>query len=238
MNAYEPELGGHLYTETPTSSDSANTLLHNNTAVAQLFDKFRHNLALYVFLPRLLLLWLRDWRSCLLRAMLLAIMLVTSVIACTISAARRRGRQGWHLRDFVALEVYIYATLVLLSLVLQPQLLTQLLDPGLDLLDVIGRVVSLPDNDMKVCLTSRLCVPYSCLEHVFGFLHELAVQIDRVVGNLVLGVVRTEDVLRCLLVVLLHLGGVRLALSAKLLRPSAIASLVGFMSLAGVCQLV
>jgi hypothetical protein len=59
------------------------------------------------------------------------------------------------------------------------------------------------------------------------------VQVDRVVGNPFLGVVRAEDVLGRLLVILRHLGGVPLALVAELLRLGAIASLVGFMSLQG-----
>lgn len=126
-----------------------------------------------------------------------------------------------------ALEVDVHAAGVLLGRVLEAELPADLLDAGLDLLDVVGRVVALADDDVQVRLAVLLGVADALLEDVLGLLDELAVQVDGVVGDAALRVVLAEDVVRRLLVVLVHLGRVPLALVAQLLGPGAVALLVG-----------
>lgn len=126
-----------------------------------------------------------------------------------------------------ALEVDIDAALVLLGRVLQSQLATHLLDAGLDLLHVSARVVALADNDMQVGFAALARSPQPLLEDVFSLLNEQAVEIDRVGGDATLRVVRAEDVVPRLAVVVVHLRGVMLALFAQLFGARAVARLVG-----------
>lgn len=69
------------------------------------------------------------------------------------------------------------------------------------------------------------------LEDILGFLDELPVQVDGVVGDAAGGVVLPEDELAGLLVVLGHLSRVPLALVAELLGCGAVAALVGLVRL-------
>lgn len=220
--------------------------LHNNTAVAQLLRELVDDLPLELLRAVLLLLLplrlprLRRGPGVLLTVLCLAAVVLTAVLgagvaavvsAAAVPAARVVGRRRGHVRDLVALEVDVYPALVLLGAVLQAELLAQVLDARLQLLNVADRVVALADDDVQVRLVARLRVADTRLQHVLGLLHELPVQIDRVVGHLVRRVVGAEDVLGRLLVVLVHLGRVRLALVAQLLGSGAVALLVGLMGL-------
>lgn len=146
-------------------------------------------------------------------------------------ATSRLGRQGRRGADVLAREVNIYPPVVLLRRVLQPELAAHFLDARLDLLHVVRRVVALADNDVEMRLVPGLRVPYPRLQDILGLLDELAVQVDRVRGYASFRVVLAEDVLGRLFVVLLHLGGVLLALVREVLGLGAIAALVGLVGL-------
>lgn len=125
-----------------------------------------------------------------------------------------------------ALEVDVDAAGVLLGTKLESQLAAQLLDLGLDLLDVARRVMALADDGMQVRLAGGLVGADALLEDALSFLDELAVQIDAV-GLYVAGcVVLAEDEVGGLLIVVVHLGIMRLALVGELLRAGAIAVVV------------
>lgn len=108
-------------------------------------------------------------------------------------------------------QVDVYPSLIGLGMVLQPQLPTNLLDPGLDLLNMPWAVIPLPDNHMQMVLPRLLRVPDPLLEDILRLLDELPVQVDRVGGDAPRGVVLPEDVLGGLFVVLGHRRAVLLA---------------------------
>lgn len=153
---------------------------------------------------------------------MLALVVVSSVVL---------GWHGRHFRDLAALQIDVHTALVLLGGVLQAQLLADLLDARLDLLHVVRRVIALADNDVEMGLASCLRVSDASLENILGLLHKLSVQVNRVIGNAVRSVVSAEDVLGRLFVVLLHFGGVLLALVAQLLGFGAVAVMVGTLGL-------
>lgn len=161
-----------------------------------------------------------------------AVRLLLLLSAVRVATMLRRGLcgQGWVVRA-AALEVDVDPAGVLLGRVLQAELAAHLLDAGLDLLDVVDRVVPLAHDDMQVRLAVLLGVADALLEHVLGLLDELPVEVDRVVGHAARRVVLPEDVVRGLLVVLVHLGRVPLALVAQLLGLGAVAALVGLVGL-------
>ena len=128
--------------------------------------------------------------------------------------------------DIATAQIDVNAALVLLGVILQAELATDLLDAGLDLLDVAGAVVALADDDVQVRLAVRLRVPDALLEDILRLFHELAVQVDRVRGDPALGVVLAEDELRRLPVVLLHLHPVCFAFLRERLRCGPVALLV------------
>lgn len=137
-------------------------------------------------------------------------------------------------KRLAALEIDKYtADIILVGPVLQSKLSTHLLDLGLDLLDTSGGVVSLADDGDQMRLSSRLVGTDALLEDALGLLDELAVEIDRVGLDATLGIVFAEDVFGGLLVVVVHLGGVRLALVGELLGSGAIAVFIGLSGLEG-----
>lgn len=140
-------------------------------------------------------------------------LLVALASTAGVSSRRLLGRRG-HAADLAALEVDVDAARVVLGRVVQAQLAADLLDAGLDLLDVARAVVALADDDVQVCLPPRARVPDPRLEDVLGLLDELPVQVDGVVGHPPRRVVLPENVLGRLLVVRLHLRRVPLALVA------------------------
>jgi hypothetical protein len=81
-------------------------------------------------------------------------------------------------------------------------------------------------------LTLLLRITNPCLKNILRFLYELAVQINSVVRNSSWSIVLPEDVVRCLLVVLVHFGRMLLAFLRQLMRGCAIAALVCLTGLA------
>ena len=215
--------------------------LHNNAAVlAELGKIVLHHLLdlvpLLLLLRLLLILGLRLVPLLWLLLILLAAVLLTPVMRLLVALAaggmvpplvasglRGQRRRGAHL---AARQVDIHAALVLLGRVVQPHLLADLLDARLDLLDVPGAVVALADDHMQMRLAPGLGVADARLQDVLGLLDELAVEIDRVVGDPALHIVLAEDVFRRLLVVLVLLGLVLLSLVGQSLGLGAIAALV------------
>ena len=77
----------------------------------------------------------------------------------------------------------------------------------------------------------RLGVLNPLFQDLLGLLDELPVQIDGICLNAPAGIVLTEDKLRRLFVVLLHLAAVGLSLLGELLGAGAIPVRVGFLRL-------
>lgn len=156
---------------------------------------------------------------------LVMLLLVTTVMSRVATSMARRQR-------LTALEVDDDAAdIVLVGAVLQTELLAQLLDLGLDALDTAARVVPLADDGDQVRLAVGLVGADAFLEDALGLLDELAVQVDRVGLDAPVGVVLAEDEVGGLLVVVVHAGGVRLALVGELLCGSAIAVFIGLTGL-------
>lgn len=84
---------------------------------------------------------------------------------------------------------------------------------------------------MKVVLAMRLGILDALLQNLLRLLDELSVQVDGVRRYAAIGVVLTEDELRRLLVILLHLAPVSLAILRELLGGGAITAGVGFLRL-------
>ena len=131
-----------------------------------------------------------------------------------------------HILRMSSLQVDIHAPFIVLGAVLQTQFLTNLLDARLDLLDVIGAVIALADNDVEVRLSRLLRVPDALLEDLFRFLHVLAVQVDRVARDLAHRVVFAEDELGGLFVQRVGFRRVFLALLAHTVRFGAITTVI------------
>lgn len=176
--------------------------------------------------------------------LLLLLLLLTTVLVCrllVVSAlaarvipammANRLRRQRRRHIDAPARQVNVYAALVLFGGAVQAELLAEALDGGLDLLDVADRVVPLADDDVQVALATGLGVADARLEDALGLLHELAVQVDGVLGHVARRVVLAEDVLGRLLVVRVTLRLVLLALVGQGLGAGAVAMLVGLVRL-------
>jgi len=106
-----------------------------------------------------------------------------------------------HLR-IPARQIHIDPPLILLRPKAQPLLLTDPLHRRLNLLNVPGAMIPLSHNDMQMSLILSFCGADSRFEDSDCFVHELAVQIDGVGGNVVGGgVVGGEDVFGGLFVV-------------------------------------
>lgn len=131
-------------------------------------------------------------------------------------------------------QINVHATLVLLGVVLEAKLTADIFDGGLDLLDVIGRVVSFADNDVKMSLAVLLGVLDALGDYLLGLLDELAVQVNRVRVHAANGIVLAEDVVRGLLVVVVCFGGVLLGLGRHFVGSRAVSALVGLASLGGI----
>lgn len=140
-------------------------------------------------------------------------LLVALASTAGISSGRLLGRRR-HAAHLAALEVDVDAAGVVLGGVVQAQLAADLLDAGLDLLDVPRAVVALADDNVQVGLPAGAGVADARLQDVLGLLDKLPVQVDGVVGYAARRVVLAEDVLGRLLVVRLHLRRVPLALVA------------------------
>lgn len=126
-----------------------------------------------------------------------------------------------------ALEVDVYPAGILLCAVLETQFATQLLHLGLELLNVVRRVVALADNSVQVCLATGLIRANALLENALRLFDELSVKVDAVTVDTAGGIVLAEDVVGSLAVVFLHLGIVGLALVGQFLCSSTVAIFVG-----------
>lgn len=87
---------------------------------------------------------------------------------------------------------------------------------------------------MQMVLSMRFGILDALFEDLLRLLNELTVQIDRIGRNTSIGVVLSENKLRSLLIVLLHLATVSLSLLGELLGAGAIAVRVGILRLKGV----
>lgn len=85
---------------------------------------------------------------------------------------------------------------------------------------------------MQMALSMRLGILDALLQNLLSLLDKLPMQIDGIRRYAAVGVVLTEDKLRRLLVVLVHLATMRLPLLGEFFRARAIAALVGFPRLA------
>jgi len=79
---------------------------------------------------------------------------------------------------------------------------------------------------MKMGLVVLLCISYPLLQDVLGLLHKLTMQINCVVGNSAIGIVLSENEIRGLLIVLVHLCAVGFALLRQVVGGSSITALV------------
>lgn len=204
-----------------TARSSIPNSSHNHTAVLlQLLEE-----------PRQLLL---DKLSNLVVLLLLRLVMLRLVMLLLVTTVMPRvstsmvGRQHW----LTALEVDDDAAdIILIGVIPQTELLAQLLDLGLDTLDAAARVVALADDGDQVRLAVGLVGADAVLEDAFGLLDELAVQVDRVGLDTPGGIVLAEDEVGGLLVVVVHAGGVCLALVGELLCGGAIAVFIGLAGL-------
>lgn len=105
-------------------------------------------------------------------------------------------------------QVNIHSPLVLLGMILQAKLLTNLFDGRLDLLDMVDRVVTFADDDMKMRLAILLGVLDALGDNLFCFFDELAVEIYGIAIDAADGIVLAEDIVRGLFVELIGFGGV------------------------------
>lgn len=160
--------------------------------------------------------------------LLLPTMLLTTMLTRISSATILRVLWWrWHLVHRPALEVNVNTSLVLFSLVLEPEFATDLLDAGLDLLNVVAAVVALANNDVQVILASTAGSLDAFLEHVFSLLDKETVQVDGVTLDTLARIVLAENVIARLVIVLFHFGGVLLSLFGELVGASAVAGFVG-----------
>jgi hypothetical protein len=97
-------------------------------------------------------------------------------------------------------QININPALILLSIILQPQLPTNLLNFRFNLLHMPNTMIPLPHNNVQMPLPRLLRVPDALLQYLLCFLDELAVQVDGVGVDAADGVVFAENVLRGLFV--------------------------------------
>lgn len=157
-------------------------------------------------------------------------LLLSTVVRTRISRLSAMATPAGHIlrtMRLATLEVDVDSSCVFLSPVLQPHLPAQLLDLGLQLLDMASRVVPLADNGMKVVLTSSLILANATFENALRLLDELAVQIDSIGINAAGSVVFAENEFGSLKVVFVHLAVVGLALVGELLCCGTVTIFVG-----------
>lgn len=126
-----------------------------------------------------------------------------------------------------AFQINKYPPFVILRPIVQPHLPTNLLNPRPNLLHMIRRMIPLPHDDVQVRRATRPLRPDPVLEDPLGLLYEEAVQVNAVLVDAALGVVLAEDEVSGLAVVVVHFGGVALALVGELFGSGAIAVFVG-----------
>lgn len=147
----------------------------------------------------------------LLLVMLLLVLLLLGLIIATAFSMMtptipsqvplRLGRKRRRDVNTTTTQVNINTTLVLLSRIVETQLLAEMLDPRLQLLHTAGRVVPLADNDMQMRLAGGLEMADAGFEDVLCLLNKLAMQVNGVFGDAAWRIVLAEDELGGLLVV-------------------------------------
>lgn len=125
------------------------------------------------------------------------------------------------------LQINIDPPLILLGPEIQPKLPTNLLNPRLQLLHMINRVVPPPNNNPQMRRSPRPLGTDPLLEDPLRLLDELPVEVDAVGVHAARRVVLAEDEVRGLPVVVVHLRGVGLSLVGEGLCASAVAGGVG-----------
>lgn len=158
----------------------------------------------------------------------LAILRVLRLMLALVIVPRHLLRMMLH-----ALQTHVDASLILLGMVLQPQLATDLLDARLDLLNVVLAVVALAHDDVEVRLARGLRVPDALLEDFFCLLYELAMQINGVAGNLADSIVLAEDEFGGLFVVVVCRCLMLLGLLAEVVCAGTVALFVGMSCFCG-----
>lgn len=126
----------------------------------------------------------------------------------------------------VSAKINVHPTLILLSSVLQPKLLTDLFNPWLDLLDVSRAVVTLANDHMQVRLSLLTSISNPLLQDLLCLFDILTVEVNGICRDLTNSVVFSEDEFGSLLVEGIGLCGVLLALFAQSMRLCAIAARV------------
>jgi hypothetical protein len=154
------------------------TRSHNHTAsLLQLAENLGQHLLgkLLDLVGLLLLLLLVALLVALLSLVSLVPLLLARVATVTLLGRMVTSRRG---HDGLATgKVYVNATGIVFSRILQAQLLAHLLDTGLDFLDVVGGVVSLADNTRRYFSRThnlQYCVAvldFSRLTHANDFAH-------------------------------------------------------------------
>ena len=137
------------------------TALHNRTAPKllkqprqALLGHLLNLIVLTLLLSMMLLATMLLTTMLLVTSMLLAAMLTTVLtpmltpMLSRIPSIARCLRRRRHLMHITTLQIHKDSTLVLLSAILQSQFAAHLLDPRLDLLDMIPAVVSLAHNNV------------------------------------------------------------------------------------------
>jgi hypothetical protein len=105
------------------------------------------------------------------------------------------SRHLWRPMPTALPQINVNPALILLSIILQPQLPTNLLNLRFNLLHMPNTMVPLPHNNVQMPLPRLLRVPDALLQDFFRFLDELAVQVDGVGVHAADGVVFAENVL-------------------------------------------
>jgi hypothetical protein len=205
--------------------------------------------------PIVLLLWLLVLHLLLWLVLLLLLSGVLHLLLLARVSARHRVRRSMvrlsvlrmlrlmllavvkvrHLRWTITtgFQLNINAAFVVLRVILQTQLATDLLHARLDLLHVVDRVVSLADDYVQVRLAALLGVTDALLEDLLGFFDVLAVQVNGIAVYFADGVVFAEDEFGGLLVVFVGFCCVILALLRQFVRLAAVAALIGLLGLRG-----
>jgi hypothetical protein len=154
------------------------------------------------------------------------------LLSSRISLLLRIALANWrHVRRRPTRQIDIYPPLIRFSMILQSLPLAYLLHSGLDFLDVRRTMVPFAHNHVEVCLTGRFCVPDPLFENVFGFLHKLAVQVDRVRCDATFGIVLAKDELGGLFVIFVHGSAMRFAFFGQLVGGGTVATVVGLFGL-------
>jgi hypothetical protein len=201
---------------------STNTLTdpsHNRTALEHLEQLGQPllnqllNLIILVLLPTTMML-----PTLMLPAMGLAPMMLPRIP--TVAGCLRRRR---HLMHCPTLQVNENPPFILLRAVLQPQFPAYLLNPRLDLLDMVPAVVPLSHNNVKVAFPSLPCDSNSLFQHILRFLDKKAMEVDGVAGYAAFSVVLSKYIVTRLAVVLVHFRSVLFTLLGEFVGACAIA---------------